>query len=257
MQLFPEKAKPAGQGVQVEKLNTAQITKRVKANWPLGVLKGGVGNKTHSRPLILSKWWRNKRIWTQIKKSQCKKPKVDRKENQMCGNWPNKYLKLTQLFSVEQKTQRANWWLPGGKRQRQVNCSPLRQIITGEPNNSWSPVDLWSQSFAVCQLRVCILQRPHLETNYVTTPLEGSPHSKAPPNAAHKCSFLSLVLEHAQLLFFVVSHIPRFFAFPKKKKEREKMATLRGVTILGGPGRQKSWCKDKTSGDANRKCSKG
>ena len=36
-------------------------------------------------------------------------------------------------------------------------------------------------------------------------------------------------------------HIPRFFARPKKKKEREKMATLRGVDRhFRGPGQRKS-----------------
>ena len=48
---------------------------------------------------------------------------------------------------------------------------------------------------------------------------------KAPPDAAHRCSFFSLILEDATLPSFVASHIPRFFAHPKKKKEREKMAT--------------------------------
>ena len=53
------------------------------------------------------------------------------------------------------------------------------------------------------------------------------------------------------------SHIPRFFACPKKKKETEKMVTSRGVDChFCGPGRQKSWRKGKTSGDATRKCSK-
>ena len=46
-----------------------------------------------------------------------------------------------------------------------------------------------------------------------------------PTNAA----FFSLFLEDARLLSFVASHIPRFFERPKKKKEREKMATAHGV----------------------------
>ena len=71
-------------------------------------------------------------------------------------------------------------------------------------------------------------------------------------------SFFSLFLEDAPLRSFVASHIPRFFAHLKKKKEREKMATSRGVDRhFRGPGRQKSWRKGKTSGDATRKCSKG
>ena len=43
-----------------------------------------------------------------------------------------------------------------------------------------------------------------------------------PTNAA----FFSLFLEDAPLLPFVASHIPTFFAHPKKKEEREKMVTL-------------------------------
>ena len=46
---------------------------------------------------------------------------------------------------------------------------------------------------------------------------------------------------------------------PKRsKKEREKMATSRGVDRhFRRPGQQKSWRKGKTSGDATRKCSEG
>ena len=49
-----------------------------------------------------------------------------------------------------------------------------------------------------------------------------------------KCSFFSLFLEDALLLSFVASHIPRFFACPKEKKERKKLATLRTFAGLGG-----------------------
>ena len=71
-------------------------------------------------------------------------------------------------------------------------------------------------------------------------------------------SVFSLFLEDALLRSFMASHIPRFSAHPKKKKERQKMATSRGVDRhFRGPGRQKSWRKSKTSGDATRKCSKG
>ena len=97
----------------------------------------------------------------------------------------------------------------------------------------------------------------HLKSNYVTKPCEGCPDSKAPPNAAHKCSFFSLFLEDAQLTYFVTSHSP-FFARPKKKKDRGNMATLHAEDRhFRGPGQQKSWRKGKTSGDATRKCSKG
>ena len=75
-------------------------------------------------------------------------------------------------------------------------------------------IDIW----AVSRFRVSILQRPHLEANYVTTPREGCPNPKAPPNPA----FFSLFLEDTLLLSFMVSHIPRFFAHPKKKKEWKK-----------------------------------
>ena len=62
-----------------------------------------------------------------------------------------------------------------------------------------------------------------------------------------RCSFFSLFSEDASLLS---SHIPRFFACRKKKKEREKMATSRGVDRRFR--RQKSWRKGKTSGDATQ-----
>ena len=58
----------------------------------------------------------------------------------------------------------------------------------------------------------------HLKANYVTTLCEGCPNLKAPPNASHRCSFFSLFLEDAPLRSSVASHIPRFFARPKKKK---------------------------------------
>ena len=69
----------------------------------------------------------------------------------------------------------------------------------------------------------------HLKANYITRPHKGCPSSKAPPNAAHKCSFFSLFLEVALLLSLLASHVPRFFARPKKKNEREKMATSRSI----------------------------
>ena len=63
--------------------------------------------------------------------------------------------------------------------------------------------------FAVSQFRVCILQRTHFKANYVTTPREGCPNPKAPPNAAHKCVLLFPVFGGC-----TASHIPRFFAHP-------------------------------------------
>ena len=94
----------------------------------------------------------------------------------------------------------------------------------------------------------------HLKAKYVTMLHKGCPNLKAPPDAAHKCSFFSLFLQDAPILFFMHSHILRFFACPKMKIEWEKMVTLRGVDCqFRGPGHQKSWRKGKTSGDATRK----
>ena len=62
--------------------------------------------------------------------------------------------------------------------------------------------------------------------------------------SSSRCSVFSLFLEDAPLRSFVASHIPRFFACPKKKKKREKMVTLRGF------GRQKSWHKGAFSPNA-------
>ena len=58
-----------------------------------------------------------------------------------------------------------------------------------------------------------------------------------------KCGLLSLFLEDEPLLSFVASHIPRFFACPKKRKEGEKMVTSCGVDrhLPHWPVQQKSW----------------
>ena len=86
--------------------------------------------------------------------------------------------------------------------------------------------------------------------NSAAASFEGCDH-----NCPNSSSFFS---EDAPLLSFAASHIPRFFAFPIKKKERKKMVTSRGVEHhFRGRGRQKSWRKGKTSGDATRKCSEG
>ena len=42
----------------------------------------------------------------------------------------------------------------------------------------------------------------HLKADYVTAPHEGCSNSKAPSDAAHRCSFFSLFLEDAPLLSF-------------------------------------------------------
>ena len=46
------------------------------------------------------------------------------------------------------------------------------------------------KSAAVSKFRVCIIRRLHLKAIFVTTPHEGWPSPKAPPNAAHKCGLL-------------------------------------------------------------------
>ena len=56
----------------------------------------------------------------------------------------------------------------------------------------------------------------HLKANYVTMPRKGCPKLKAPPNAAHKCSFFSLLFEDARLLPF------RGLTYPKILCAREK-----------------------------------
>ena len=59
-------------------------------------------------------------------------------------------------------------------------------------------------------------------------PRESCPKSKTPPNAV----YFSLSLEDAPLLSFVASNIQRFFACPKKKKEREQMVTSHDVDAV-------------------------
>ena len=77
----------------------------------------------------------------------------------------------------------------------------------------------------------------HLKANYVTMLHEGCPNHKTPPNV----SVLSLFLKDAPLRSFMASRIPRLFVRPKKKKEREKMATSRDVDRhFHGSGQQKS-----------------
>ena len=65
-------------------------------------------------------------------------------------------------------------------------------------------------------------------------------------------TFFSLFLEDARLLSFMASHIPRFFACPKKTIEREKIATSHSVDRdCWGAGRDTyikfymSYCKSR------------
>ena len=92
----------------------------------------------------------------------------------------------------------------------------------------------------------------HLKANYVTT--RHKVCLKAPPSAP---SFPSFWRMHSYYPSW--PHIsPRLFVCPEKNKEREKMVTSCGTDRhFRWPGRQKSWRKSKTSGDATRKCSKG
>ena len=143
---------------------------------------------------------------------------------------------------------------------RTIKSIPSTASSIKQELRKWESVTLSK----TCRLNICCVSvqglhpsEEHLKTNYVTTPREGCPDQKA-PNAAHECSFCSLFLEDASLRSFMASNIPRVFSRPKKKKEREKMATSRGVDRhIRGLVRQKSWCKCKTSGEATRKCSKG
>ena len=57
-----------------------------------------------------------------------------------------------------------------------------------------------------------------------------------------RCFFFSLFLKDALLRSFVASHVPRFFACPKNKKEREKMATSRGVMRHSWWGKNSALC---------------
>ena len=90
---------------------------------------------------------------------------------------------------------------------------------------------------AVSQFRVCILRgsirRPIMSQRRAKPVPIRRLLQMQPTNAPSFPCFL----EDAPLLSFVPSHIPRF---PKKKKEREKMATSRGVDChFRGPGWQK------------------
>ena len=93
----------------------------------------------------------------------------------------------------------------------------------------------------------------HLKANYVTTQREDCPSSNAPPDAPPSPSFWRMHRYDPSR-----PHISQdYLCTRKKNKEREKMATSRGVDRhFRGPGRQKLWRKGKTSGDTTRKCSK-
>ena len=112
------------------------------------------------------------------------------------------------------------------------------------------PVLLWLQTCTevVSRFRGCILGRMNLKANYVTTPREGCPNSKAPPNAAYKCS----------LLFGgCTATILRSLPYPKipcvPRKERSDIARFR-LSL------SQAWAAEIVRvkhGDATRKCSEG
>ena len=125
--------------------------------------------------------------------------------------------------------------------------------VAGRKNGCWIKLLHSMCRLAVSQFRVCILWRS------IWRPITSKSRAKAVPIwRLLQMLLLSLFREDAPILSFMASHISTFFVRPKKKKEREKMATLHGVDRhFCGPGWQKSWCKGKTPGDANTKCSNG
>ena len=118
---------------------------------------------------------------------------------------------------------------------------------------------------AVSQFRVCILRRPHLKANYITTPCEGWPNSKAPPNAAHKCGLLCPLLGGCTATVLCVLTFPKILCPPEKVARKSengdivwrRLSLSRGVDCdFRGAGLQNSWREGKTSGDATRQWSK-
>ena len=65
---------------------------------------------------------------------------------------------------------------------------------------------------AVSQFRGRILRRMHLKTNCVTAARQGCPISKAPSNAAEKCSFLFPDLKDPPVGSFTAQRILRLIA---------------------------------------------
>ena len=123
-------------------------------------------------------------------------------------------------------------------------------IFTKHIFPTWCIAAAFLFTLAVCQSRGCILQRPHLKANYVTMPREGCSNPRAPPNAAHNCGLLFPLFGGCMATILHGLTYPKILCAPeKKKKERQKMATSRGVDhYFRGPGRRKSGRKGKTSG---------
>ena len=73
-----------------------------------------------------------------------------------------------------------------------------------------------SNTVAVSQFSICILQRS------IWRSIMSQCRVKAPPDAAHRCSFFSLILEDAPILSFVASYIPKFLTCPKKEERKRE-----------------------------------
>ena len=106
-------------------------------------------------------------------------------------------------------------------RKRSANChncwEPDVTIFAREGGDpDWIGLRIWWHIDCV-SIQVLHPSEEHLKANYITTARKDCTNSKAPPDAAHKYAFFSLFLEDALLPFFVASHIPKLFVWPKKK----------------------------------------
>ena len=82
------------------------------------------------------------------------------------------------------------------------------------------PLCVFPLSVAVSQFRVCILRRPHVKANYITTLSEGCPNSKAPPNATHKCGCPTTILRGLTYT--------RFFCAPVRERKNYSCCAVMG-----------------------------
>ena len=62
----------------------------------------------------------------------------------------------------------------------------------------------------------------HLKANYVTTPREGCPNSKAPPNAGHKCGLLLPVTGGCTATILRGLTYPKILCVPEEEHEIKK-----------------------------------
>ena len=77
-------------------------------------------------------------------------------------------------------------FIPHNTTRLHVFVWPTVPVNANNIQTSWFQfVISIKNSFAVSQFRVCILWRPHLKANYITTSCEGCPNLKAPPNAGN------------------------------------------------------------------------